>query len=412
MVSPPPQQDPVIGSERCTTVAPQAPIVALVAGATGLVGAELMALLASRPNCSKVYAVARRSLSQGTLLFDNHHHHNKHHMQCEFIACDLLNREVTMSKLSELKDVTHIFWTTWAVHFPLDSPDCSDTNAEMIANTLDALLPNAPNLRHLTLQTGTKHYLSPKILMGTAKSLERKNHRYDEESPRATYGHNFYYALEDTVAAKLLETQVSWSIHRPGLLMGCSTTSFFNIVGCLCVYASICKHLSLPFVFCGSRECWEEPHIDASDARLVARQQIWAAIDGGDATKGHAFNAINGEDFTWKEVWPKIAAKFQLEQPEMSPEDGDGWFSRAGSIVERMVDKGEIWEEIIERNGLRKTKMEEMANWWFLDILFRLPFKLLSSRDKANRLGFTDMCDTVSSILYWIDFMRQEQLVP
>ncbi|KAL4202235.1 hypothetical protein AMTRI_Chr02g262650 [Amborella trichopoda] len=108
--------------------------------------------------------------------------------------------------------------------------------------------------------------------MGTAKYLEKKNHPYDEESPRATYSHNFYHALEDMVAAKLLETQVSWSIHRPRLLMGCSTSSFFNIFGCLSCFVG-----------------------------LVVRQQIWAAINGGDAIKGHALNAINGQNLTWKE---------------------------------------------------------------------------------------------------------------
>ncbi|ERN03263.1 3-oxo-Delta(4,5)-steroid 5-beta-reductase [Amborella trichopoda] len=405
MDRPSPPQDPAIDSERSTTAAPQASIVAVVAGATGLVGAELVALLASRPDCSKVYAVARRSPGHDA---DNHHHQK----QCQSIACDLLNREVTVSKLSELEDVTHIFWTTWAVDFPLDSPDCSDMNAKMMANTLDALLPNAPNLKHLTIQTGTRHYISHKIIMETGKSLEEKNHRYDEESPRTTDGHCFYYALEDMVVPKLLQTQVSWSIHRPGLLMGCSTSSLFNVVGCLCVYASLCKHLSMPFLFCGIPECWEEPYIDASDARLVARQHIWAAIDGVDATKGQPFNAINGQDFTWKEMWPKIAAKFQLEQPEMSPKSGDGWFSPARSVVETMGDKGEIWAEIIERNGLRKTKVEEMANWWFLDGLFRMPYKILTTGEKANRFGFTHTCDTVSSILYWIDFMRQEKLVP
>ncbi|ERN03262.1 hypothetical protein AMTR_s00003p00199040 [Amborella trichopoda] len=75
--------------------------------------------------------------------------------------------------------------------------------------------------------------------MGTAKYLEKKNHPYDEESPRATYNHYFYHALEDMVAAKLLETQVSWSIHRPRLLMGCSTSSFFNIFGCLSCFVGV-----------------------------------------------------------------------------------------------------------------------------------------------------------------------------
>jgi hypothetical protein len=56
--------------------------------------------------------------------------------------------------------------------------------------------------------------------------------------------------------------------------------------------------------------------------------------------------------------------------------------------------------------------MEDLANWEFLDMLFRCPFKLLGTREKVDGLGFTVRYKTLNSILYCIDFMRGEKLIP
>jgi hypothetical protein len=228
---------------------------------------------------------------------------------------------------------------------------------------------------------------------------------YDEKCPRTSEGYNFYYALEDLLK-KRLAGKVAWSVLRPGLLTGSSNTALYNIMGCLAIYGAICKDLNLPFVFGGTRECWEEVFIDGSDARLVAEQHIWAATDDGiSSTDGQAFNAINGPSFTWKEIWPVLGKKFGAEVPE-EMFSNDFWFAKA------MSDKKEAWQEIVVKEGLVHTEMEDLANWEFLDILFRFPMKMLGTRGKADRLGFTMRCETLESILYWVDFMREEKMIP
>ncbi|KAE8684328.1 ABC transporter G family member 31-like [Hibiscus syriacus] len=133
------------------------------------------------------------------------------------------------------------------------------------------------------------------------------------EPRRPSGSSNFYHVLEDMVHERLTG-KVAWTVHRPGLLMGGSNRALFNFIGSLCVYGAICKHLNLPSVFGGTRECWEESYIDGSDARLVAEQQIWAVAtacsDGECSSYGQAFNAINGSSFTWKEMWPILGEKF------------------------------------------------------------------------------------------------------
>uniref|UniRef100_A0A2N9EGT9 NAD-dependent epimerase/dehydratase domain-containing protein n=1 Tax=Fagus sylvatica TaxID=28930 RepID=A0A2N9EGT9_FAGSY len=250
--------------------------VAVIFGVTGLVGKELARRLILKRNW-KVYGIAR---SPESIPLKNPNFH--------FISCDLLNPLETKQKLLFLQDVTHIFWITWASQFPLDSQECCEQNKDMMSNALNAILPTAKALKHVSLQTGT-------------------------------------------------------------------------------------------------RECWEETYIDGSDARLVSEQYIWAATnDAISSIDGQAFNAINGNSFTWKEIWPALA----------------------------MADKKTVWDDIVIREGLIQTEMEDLANWAFLDVLFRCPFKLLGTRDKADRLGFTVRYKELNSILYWIDFMRGEKLIP
>ncbi|KAE8666318.1 zinc finger family protein [Hibiscus syriacus] len=267
-----------------------------------------------------------------------------------------------------------------------------------MSNALNAILPIAKELKHFALQTGMSNYVA-----SNGKMIQL----FDEEWVRPSGTSNFYYALEDLLHARLTG-KVAWTVHRPGLLMGGSNRALFNFIGSLCVYGAICKHLNLPFVFGGTSECWEESYIDGSDVRLVAEQQIWAvttACGDGVCSYGQAFNAINGSSFTWKEIWPILGKKFGVRVPEEMFLEGF-WFETA------MGDKKKEWEEIVVKERLVETKMEDLANWEFLDNLFRFPTKLLGSRAKVDALGFTMRCNTLESISYWIDFMRDENFVP
>lgn len=366
--------------------------VAIIFGVTGLVGRELARKLILEPSWKKVYGIARNPETPPTLISPCYH----------FISCNLLNPLETHKKLSVLQDVTHVFWVTWASQFPSDTQESCDQNKAMMSNALNSMLSIAKSLKHVSLQTGTKHYVS------LQPPFEEKLHYYyyyHEEFPRMSRSLNFYYALEDLLMEKL-SGKVSWSVHRPGLLLGSSVRSFYNFMGSLCVYGAICKHLRLPFVFGGTKKCWEEAYIDGSDARLVADQHIWAATKSDIVSiNGQAFNSINGTSFTWKEVWPIVGKKLGVQVPQdMLLENF--WFSKA------MDGKQEVWEEIVEENGLVPTSVENLANWEFLDALFRFPFKLLGSTDKVDGLGFGARYKTLNSILYWIDCMRDEKLIP
>ncbi|XP_051143776.1 3-oxo-Delta(4,5)-steroid 5-beta-reductase [Andrographis paniculata] len=374
------------------------PNVAAIFGVTGLVGRQLArSLLSAGPGDIdvdddwKVYGVARRRLPEEEDEFRGHPGYR-------FVLCDLLCREDVEKKLAPMDDVTHVFWLTWAAGFPVDTVECYDENKSMMGNALDVILRNATGLRHVSLQTGVKHYVSL-----TGGSGDEGVMLYDEESPRIDVGRNFYYGLEDLLDEKLPGRNVAWSIHRPGLIAGCSRRTFYNFVGSLCVYGTLCKYLGLPFLFGGTRRCWEEMHIDCSDARLVAEQHVWAATRGGPR-RGEAFNAINGEDYAWKEIWGAIGEKLGVT---------GGGVSEEFVYAEAMAGKEDVWREIVEGNGLVKTEVEELANWQMLDVMFRIPKKMLVSRKKIDSMGFkTRRYGALDSMLYWIDVMRKHKYIP
>ncbi|BFG33925.1 hypothetical protein CerSpe_201990 [Prunus speciosa] len=366
--------------------------VAAIFGVTGLVGKVLAKELISKSKW-KVYGVARNPMIISNQQCSNFH----------FIQCDLLNPLETQQRLSLLQDVTHVFWVTWASQYQLDSIECCEQNKAMMSNALNAIIPMAKALKHVSLQTGMKHYVS---LQGPFDEAETRY--YNENSPRVNAGCNFYYVLEDLLKERL-DGKIAWTVHRPGLLIGSSSRTLYNFMGSLCVYGAICKHLNLPFVFGGTKKCWEETCIDGSDARLVAKQHIWAATNDDlnvQSTDGQSFNAINGPSFTWKEIWTALAEKFGREVVPENAFSEDFWYSKA------MADKKEVWKEIVAKEGLMQTEMEDLANWAFLDVLFRCPFKLLGTRNKVDQLGFTVRYKTPDSILYWIDCMRDEKLIP
>lgn len=379
--------------------------VAAIFGVSGLVGKQLARRLLLSESKWKVYGIARRlPMEESAFILSNSNYH--------FISCDLLNREETEKKLCALEDVTHVFWVTWASQFPLDSKDCCDQNRDMMSNALNAVLPIAKDLKHVSLQTGVKHYCC--LLHDHHHEQQQEPHDqyfYHEQCPRVSNWDNFYYVLEDLLKERL-GGKIPWSVHRPGLIVGSSRTTLYNFMGSLCVYGTICKRLKLPFVFGGTKECWEESFIDSSDARLVAEQQIWAATNREiQSVHGQAFNAVNGSSscFGWKEIWAEIG--FKLGLGELVPPEEE-MFCEDFRFGKAMADKGGVWKEIGVQEGLVETEMEDLANWEFLDILFRLPKRMLGSRAKVDLLGFKMRFQTLDSILYWIDAMREEKLIP
>jgi Delta4-3-oxosteroid 5beta-reductase len=157
--------------------------VALIIGVTGIVGnnlAEILPLDDIPGGPWKVYGVARRP--QPTWNADKHVH---------YIQCDVSDQKEVELKLAPLTDVTHIFYVSWT-SMPTEAQNC-EVNGSMLSNVLRALIPNALNLCHVSLQTGIKHYFGSFEIIGKIKPHESP---FMEDVPRLVTS-NFSHTQED-----------------------------------------------------------------------------------------------------------------------------------------------------------------------------------------------------------------------
>ncbi|XVF45015.1 hypothetical protein PTKIN_Ptkin02bG0171700 [Pterospermum kingtungense] len=364
--------------------------VALVIGITSTVGnslAEILPFSDTPGGPWKVYGVARYPRPAWI-----------DHLPIDYIQCNISNEEETQDKLSKLDDVTHIFYVARDMKSS-EAENCI-VNGAMLHNVLKAVIPNAPKLKHICLQTGRRHYTGP--LEPFAK-VQPHDPPFHEDLPRLKLS-NFCYTLEDVLAEQVRKKDgLTWSVHRPGVIFGFSPCSLTNIVGTLCVYAAICKHEGKPLRFPGTRQAWEG-YWDASDANLIAEHQIWAAMNR--YAKNEAFNCSNGDVFKWKDLWKVLAKKFGIEDYGFQ----EGNYEKL-SLAEMMKDKGLVWDEIVREKGLMATKLNEVGAWWYADAVL-YGKSLLDSMNKSKEYGFVGFRNSKTSFSSWIDRMKTHKIVP
>ncbi|XP_004299763.1 PREDICTED: 3-oxo-Delta(4,5)-steroid 5-beta-reductase-like [Fragaria vesca subsp. vesca] len=363
--------------------------VGLVIGVTGIVGnslAEILPLSDTPGGPWKVYGVARRPRPNW----------NADH-PVEYIQCDVSDADDAKGKLSPLTDVTHIFYVTWT-NRSTEAENC-EANAAMLRNVLGSVIPNAPNLKHICLQTGAKHYIGSFESWG---KIQPHDSPFTEDLPRLDVP-NFYYTQEDLLFEEVEKREeLTWSVHRPDTIFGFSPYSMMNIVGSLCVYAAICKHEGVLLRFPGTKAAWNCLST-ASDADLIAEQHIWAAVD--PYARNEAFNINNGDVFKWKQFWKVLAENFGIEE---------FGFEEEGEVVglqKLMEGKSGVWEEIVKENQLVPTKLEEVGVWWFVDAVLSGE-SMFGCMNKSKEHGFVGFRNSRNSLVTWIDKMKAYKIVP
>lgn len=362
--------------------------VGLVIGITGVVGnslAEILPISDTPGGPWKVYGVARRPQP----AWSSAH-------QVEFIQCDISDRKETIEKLGVLNDVTHVFYVTWSGQLNEDE-QCVE-NGNMLRNVLDAVVPNAVNLKHVCLQTGLKHYMGPYVLLGNIQSHDTP---FREDMPRLPYN-NFYYTLENILFDEASKGTFTYSVHRPSIIFGFSPYSRVKYIVTLCVYATICKHLGMKLVYPGTKKTWES-YWDGSDADLIAEQEIWAAVD--PYAKNEAFNCSNGDVYKMKHLWKILAEEFKLEYDAVEDE------YEGVSVAEIMKDKGHVWDEIVKANELEANELGSLANWLSMDFVFNTE-PIMACMNKSKEHGFSGFRNSKTSFASWIDKLKASKIVP
>ena len=349
---------------------------ALIVGATGLSGSYTGRHL--KENGWTVVTVSRGEVDLG--WSDRH------------IAVDLTDAKHFKAALAAAQDATHVFYCTWSRQ--ANEEENVRVNGLMIRNLFEGI-EGAP-VKHAALVTGLKHYLGSfddyaKITPYTP---------FLESSPRLP-GPNFYYAQEDVLFEMADKCGFTWSVHRPHTMIGFVVGNYMNMAVTLAVYASICKHTGQPFVYPGSSQQYNAV-TDVTDARLLAKQLLWAATTPEAANM--PFNTANGDVFRWIWLWGQIADYFGIEAAEYP--------GHPTPLEEQMSDADGIWKEIVSKHGLQDIPVNKLASWWHSDADLGRELECFTDMANSRKLGFDAYQPTRESFTDVFDELRARKIIP
>ncbi|KFE53314.1 SDR family oxidoreductase [Pseudomonas syringae] len=349
---------------------------ALVIGASGIVGSATARCLVDQG--WKVAGLARKPVQQEGVTP---------------VVADLLDTDSLNAALADIAP-THVYITTWSRQ--ASEAENIRVNATMVRNVL-SVLGTKGSVRHLALVTGLKHYLGPFEAYGKG-TLPKTPFR--EEQGRLDV-ENFYYAQEDEVFAAAKRDGFTWSVHRPHTITGVAVGNAMNMATTLAVYASICKATGRPFTFPGSRVQWDSL-TDMTDARIVARQQVWASTT--PAAANQAFNVTNGDVFRWSWMWGQIAHWFGIE-PAPFPESD-------APLAEQMVDDAQAWKKLVEQHSLAEPDIDKLISPWHTDADLGRPIEVVTDMSKSRLMGFTDYQASDRAFFDVFEALRERRLIP
>ena len=345
---------------------------ALVVGATGVVGRNLLRHLLSLEDW-RVIAVSRR---RPDIEGDYRH-----------ISVDLLDADQTRAQLGSALGVTHIFYAAY-----VERGNWAETvapNLAMLANLMEVVEAASPDLRHVNLMHGTKWYGSH---LGPFKTPSR------EDDPRHMPP-NFYFDQQDFIAERQKGKAWSWSSARPHATCGFALGNPMNLVMVLAVYATISKALGLPLRHPGS-EANAAALYQVCDTDHLAKAVLWMAEEPRCANE--PFNITNGDIFRWRDLWPDLARFFEMETAPPQKID----------LAAMMADKGALWERIVERHGLEPIPFDRLVSWAFGDFVFKSEYDIVSSTTKARQYGFHDVIDSRDMFLRQFAELRAKRIIP
>ncbi|MCB1746765.1 MAG: NAD-dependent epimerase/dehydratase family protein [Gammaproteobacteria bacterium] len=355
----------------------------LVVGASGLVGTA--ACLEFKQAGWRVIAASRRvpELLEGSGI--------------EHVPLDLQDGAACAAVVGErLADVTHVVYTA-VYEMPglvdgwLD-PQQIDTNDRMLRNLLEPLRKQA-KLRHLTLLQGTKAY---GLTVGPIRVPAR------ESQPRVEHP-NFYWRQEDYLRAVAAEDGLAFTIFRPQLIVGPNHGVVMNIPPVIGVYAAIRRELGLPFAFPGGPTwVWE-----AVDVRLVGGAIRWAAES--PVANGETYNLTNGEVFSFRDMWPALAATLGVDTGPDEPL----------LLAEYIPANRAAWERVVERHDLRRIPLEALLgeSHFYADMCFAAgmdqpPPPTFVSSIKIRQAGYPATWNTEASFCYWLQDLMARRILP
>jgi nucleoside-diphosphate-sugar epimerase len=345
--------------------------VALIAGASGLIGRRIADHLTAAGSWDVIGLARKPPVTQ----------------DLRWVGVDLADIEDCRRKLAGLDAVTHVFYAARFDH-PEGRPEPVGINAAMLANLVTVLEP-AARLKHVHAVHGSKYY---------GHQLGPVPVPLHEDTPRARGG-NFYFEQEDFLRERSTARQWTYTTSRPHSFCDSAIDHPRSLGLVIAVFAAIQRELGLPLDFPGTAAAFES-RTQFTDLALLARAVAWMATEPRCANQG--FNVVNGDHPRWSELWLRFASWFGLATG----------IPRAMKLAEYMLDKGPVWDSIVTKHDLRRTRLDELVLWPYGDYQFRPEWDVVSSMTKACSAGFHDAVDSRAMLVRQFETYRAGKIIP
>jgi len=344
---------------------------AVVVGALGVIGRYIVERLAALPDWQVVGLSRRRGEDRGNV---------------RYLPVDLLQPFEL-----DIANVTHVFYAAFQAAPGKASGYAENIapNRDMLMNSVTELEKKSPSLERVVLVTGTKYY-------GTHLGPFRTPAR--ESDPRHA-GENYYFDQIDWLTQFQRGKPWTWTELRPQTLCGFAPGTAMSIVPVIAVYAAIMKELGRPFAFPGKSGAGRAIY-QVTDSAHFANAALWAATEPRCANQ--AYNITNGDYFRWLDLWPRLAAVFDMPVADPQPLP----------LTAFMADKAPLWDAMVKKHGLKPYRFDEVVAWPFGDYVFNTDWDVMSNLTKCRQHGFHDVVDSEDMFVRLLQRFREERIVP
>jgi len=346
--------------------------VALVVGATGIVGRQLILELAS--SNWKVYGICRRIPAKANGWIP--------------VSINLLDPNQCQVEIQKIDPITHVFYA--ARHTHVDQGEPVIENIQMLSHLLDAVLYKNNSLRHVHLVHGMKVYGST---LGPYKTPAK-------ETDPPTMADTFYFGQQALIEDRQLGQKWTWSISRPQTICGDDISQVRNLPRIIAIYAALCKARGMRELdFPGTEKAFSSIY-QVTHAPLLARAIHWMSTD--EKCGNQVFNITNGDCFRWVNIWPAFCDYFGMRPGQ----------PRSYKLVDLMAAKSQEWESLINQQQLLKIPFADASQWRYADYIFGFQYDVLSDQNKLRTYGFNETKDSEVMFLSIFKSIHDQGLTP
>ncbi|KAI9877297.1 MAG: hypothetical protein M1830_004308 [Pleopsidium flavum] len=394
---------------------------AIVTGATGILGREIVAALGKDPKQWQTIHALSRSQKE------------KYPSNVKHDTIDLTNNAKGMAEQLHGVEAEYLFF---AAYLQKETEQENwDVNGAMLKNFLDALeiTGASKKLKRVILTTGAKQY---GVHLGQPKNPMEESDPWIEGPDRPP---NFYYNQQNILKDYSKRGNWDWVVTYPNDVIGVAKGNFMNLATSLGLYAAVNKEIDGTLPFPGSEKFYTL--FDSfTYSRLHASFNLWAALEPKCANQ--AFNVVNGDNESWQNMWPKLARRFGCKIPEdqfsgptpdasemklaerppiadLAPQLGLVNHVRQGAVQQRIdlikwSQKDNVkkaWDKLAQKDGLEKDSFEK-ATWGFLGFVLGRDYDVVISMSKARKFGWTGYIDSWDALSECLDELGAEKILP